>query len=136
MYTIRQVAERTGFSPDTLRYYEKIRLVEPPPMRGAGGVRLYSEDDVRMLSSLHCLKKTGLSLDDIKEFIQEGRCFANHANLNDDDLHKVADRVQILAGHLEQMEQQRQELDTIIQRTKEKLDAYNAILQQADKSKP
>ena len=52
MYSIGQAAELTGFSIDTLRYYEKIGLMKPPE-RGPGGLRSYSEEDVRMLSSLH-----------------------------------------------------------------------------------
>jgi DNA-binding transcriptional MerR regulator len=128
MYTIRQVAELTGFSPDTLRYYEKIGLLKSPE-RGSGGVRTYSDDNVHLLTSLNCLKKTGLSLEDIKEFIQEGQCFENHSSMWDlDDIQPLSSRSKILAEHLNRMEKQRQELDDIIKRTKEKLHFYNEIL--------
>jgi DNA-binding transcriptional MerR regulator len=128
MYTIRQVAELTGFSPDTLRYYEKIGLLNSP-QRGSGGVRAYSDDNVQMMNSINCLKKTGLSLEDIKEFIQEGQCFNNHSSLwSVDDLKTVSSRSKILSEHLISMEKQRQELDEIINLTKQKLDYYNEIL--------
>ncbi|SEB98647.1 MerR family transcriptional regulator [Paenibacillus sp. GP183] len=128
MYTIRQVAELTGFSPDTLRYYEKIGLLKSP-QRGSGGVRTYSDDDVHQVTSVNCLKKTGLSLDDIKEFIQEGQCFHNSSSMLDpDDIQTISSRSQILSEHLNTMENQRRELDDIINQTRVKLNYYNDIL--------
>lgn len=128
MYTIRQAAELTGFSPDTLRYYEKIGLLKSP-QRVSGGVRIYSEDNVHLLTSLNCLKKTGLSLEDMKEFIQEGQCFKNHTSKCDvDDIQTISSRSKILSNHLDRMEKQRQELDAIIQLTKERLLFYTEKL--------
>lgn len=129
MYSIGQVAELTGFSIDTLRYYEKIGLTKPPE-RGPGGLRSYSEEDLRMLSSLHCLKKTGLSLEEMKAFLQEGRCFATPAfPLSAEDREIIESRTQILSEHLTRMEAQYLALASIIGQTKEKLDFYNGILE-------
>ncbi|MFC5406045.1 MerR family transcriptional regulator [Cohnella soli] len=129
MHSIGQVAELTGFSIDTLRYYEKIGLTKPPE-RGPGGLRLYSDDDVRTLSSLHCLKKTGLSLEGMKEFLQEGRCLANAAfPLSAEDREIIANRTQILSEHLARMEAQYLALASLIEQTKDKLDFYNGVLE-------
>ncbi|MDQ0897471.1 MerR family transcriptional regulator [Paenibacillus sp. V4I7] len=129
MYSIGQAAELTSFSIDTLRYYEKIGLMKPPK-RGPGGLRSYSEDDVRQLSSLHCLKKTGLSLDEMKTFLQEGRCFANPAfPLSVEDRKTIESRVQILSEHMVRMEAQYLALANIIEETREKLDFYNGIIE-------
>ncbi|WP_199616013.1 MerR family transcriptional regulator [Paenibacillus alkalitolerans] len=129
MYSIGQAAELTGFSIDTLRYYEKIGLTKPPE-RGPGGLRSYSEEDVRMLSSLHCLKKTGLSLEEMKEFLQEGQCFANPAfPLSAEDREVIASRSKILSEHLARMEAQYLALASVIGQTREKLDFYNGILE-------
>ncbi|MET3287564.1 UNVERIFIED_CONTAM: DNA-binding transcriptional MerR regulator [Brevibacillus sp. OAP136] len=128
MYTIRQVAALTGFSPDTLRYYEKIGLL-PSPQRGPSGKRTYNDDNVRQLVSIRCLKKTGLSLEAIKDFISEGQCFANHSpSWTAEELHLLASRQKILSTHLDQMEKQRRELDALITETKQKLDYYKHIL--------
>jgi DNA-binding transcriptional MerR regulator len=133
MYTIRQVAELTGFSPDTLRYYEKIGLLKSPE-RGSGGVRTYSDDNVLLLTSINCLKKTGLSLEDIKEFMQDDQCFNKHSSMwSDDDIKTLSSRSKILSEHLNKMEEQRQELDDIIKLTKKKLDYYNEILNENTK---
>ena len=92
---------------------------------------MYSDEDVRLAVSIHCLKKTGLSLEDIKEFIQEGRCFANRsAEWSDDELQTVSSRARILAEHLNRMKQQRQALDDLIRQTEEKLDYYQSVLQE------
>ncbi|MEK0315608.1 MerR family transcriptional regulator [Cohnella sp. 56] len=132
MYSIGQAAEMTGFSIDTLRYYEKIGLVKPPA-RGPGGTRTYSEDDVKLLSSLHCLKRTGLSLEEMKAFLQEGRCFANpNLPLSDEDRETIESRTRILSGHLAHMEAQYRALADIMAQTQEKLDFYNGILDQKE----
>ncbi|KIL37803.1 MerR family transcriptional regulator [Gordoniibacillus kamchatkensis] len=129
MYTIGQVAEITGFSPDTLRYYEKLGLVKPPH-RSAGGIRTYNDDNVRSLTSLKCLKKTGLSLEEMKEFIQEGQCFANRSTLRDEDEISILNRIKILAEHLNRMEEQRRELDHLINLTQQNLKLHHELLQQ------
>ncbi|SFE07736.1 DNA-binding transcriptional regulator, MerR family [Paenibacillus catalpae] len=129
MYSIGQAAELTGFSIDTLRYYEKIGLTKQPD-RGPGGLRLYSEEDVRLLTSLHCLKKTGLTLEEMKNFLQEGRCFANPLfPLSAEDREVIASRTHILSEHLAKMEDQYLALASVIRQTKEKLDFYNGILE-------
>ena len=109
MYTIRQVAEVTGFSPDTLRYYEKLGLVEPA-RRGHGRVRTYSDDHVYALTVVKCLKKTGLSLEAIKEFLQERQILEHGEFPQRGDEHSVVKRIKLLSEHLERMEEQRRGL--------------------------
>ncbi|MCM3172274.1 MerR family transcriptional regulator [Paenibacillus sp. MER 99-2] len=67
-YTIKQIATHTGISEDTIRYYEKIALL-PRAERKGNGHRVYGQDDIDMLSLLSCLKKTGMSLDEIRPFL-------------------------------------------------------------------
>lgn len=128
MYSIGQAAELTGFSIDTIRYYEKIGLTKPAE-RSPGGLRSYSEDDVKRLSSLHCLKRTGLALEEMKAFLQEGRCFANPAfPLSGEDREAIESRTRILGEHLIRMEAQYRALADVIGQTKEKLDFYQELL--------
>ena len=68
MYTIQQMAEKTGLTAYTLRYYEDIALLEPIA-RANNGHRRYSEEDVRRVTFLKRLRKTGMSLEEIKHFI-------------------------------------------------------------------
>ncbi len=69
-YTISELAERTGLSIHTLRYYEKegvIRRVERTP----GGRRVYNEECVSMVVGALCLKEAGMTLPQIKEFFDK-----------------------------------------------------------------
>lgn len=68
IYTIQQVAEQTGLTSYTLRYYEDIGLLDPIA-RAANGHRRYSEADLNRIMMLMRLRKTNMSLDDMKYFI-------------------------------------------------------------------
>jgi DNA-binding transcriptional MerR regulator len=66
-YSIAEVAERSGLSADTLRYYEKIGLIEPPP-RDSGGRRTYTEDDLAWVAFLLKMRSTGMPIRMMKEY--------------------------------------------------------------------
>lgn len=67
---IGELAERTGLTQRTLRYYEEIGLL-PPTSRLEGGFRLYSEADLRRLEHILELKRLlGFSLLEIKEMVE------------------------------------------------------------------
>ena len=68
-YSIAQAAERSGLSIDTLRYYERIGLVDPPA-RDSGGRRLYSDDDLQWLEFLTKLRTTGMPIRMMREYAQ------------------------------------------------------------------
>lgn len=56
---ISEAAARTGLSIDTLRFYEKIGLIDPPP-RDAAGRRTYGEDTIGWVRFLAQLNATGM----------------------------------------------------------------------------
>lgn len=67
---IGEVAERTGVTQRTLRFYEEKGLLKPPS-RLEGGFRLYSEDDVRRVERIKRLQTLlGFTLADIKEMVE------------------------------------------------------------------
>lgn len=68
-YQIGEVAERTGVTQRTLRFYEEKGLLEPPE-RMDGGFRLYSEDDINRVTYIRRLQDLlGFSLSEIKEMV-------------------------------------------------------------------
>ena len=67
-YSIREMADLIGVSPSTLRYYDKEGLM-PVIERTTGGIRVFKDSDIEWLRIIDCLKKTGMSLKDIKQFI-------------------------------------------------------------------
>ncbi|MBP2651393.1 MAG: MerR family transcriptional regulator [Firmicutes bacterium] len=67
-YTVSKVAERTGLTISTLRYYDKEGLL-PFVDRTAGGARNFKESDFEWLAVITCLKQTGMPIKRIKQFI-------------------------------------------------------------------
>ncbi|GAB4535056.1 MAG: hypothetical protein Fur0018_25190 [Anaerolineales bacterium] len=65
---IKELAERSGVSVKTIRYYEEIGVL-PPPKRAPNGYRLYNETDVERLRLVAGARRLDLSLDEIKEII-------------------------------------------------------------------
>jgi len=64
-YTIGQLARLSGFGVETIRYYERERLVSQPPRRAAG-YRQYPETTLARLRFIRHAKELGFSLRDIK----------------------------------------------------------------------
>ena len=67
MYTIGQVAEMFGLPISTLRYYDKQGLF--PNMERVSGIRRFSEQEIEALRVIECLKKAGMEIQDIKQFM-------------------------------------------------------------------
>lgn len=65
--TIHEVAGRTGLTPHTLRYYERIGLISPVG-RAAGGQRRYAEADIAWVEFLVRLRATRMPIARMKEF--------------------------------------------------------------------
>jgi DNA-binding transcriptional MerR regulator len=65
---IGEVAERTGLSLRTIRYYEEVDLVVPSA-RSQGGFRLYTEPDVQRLDVIKRMKPLGFQLEEMRELL-------------------------------------------------------------------
>ena len=67
-YTIGEIAERSGFSASSLRYYEGIGLVVPPA-RSEAGYRLYDDRSLARLAFIARAKQLGCSLEEIADLV-------------------------------------------------------------------
>lgn len=67
MYTIGQVSKKVGLPISTLRYYDKQGLF--PEMERIAGNRVFSDKEIEALRIIECLKKSGLEIKDIKQFM-------------------------------------------------------------------
>ena len=68
-YTISEIAKKINISPYTLRFYAKEGLL-PFVERSESGIRMFKDKDFEWLFLIDCLKKTGMSLKDIKTFVE------------------------------------------------------------------
>ncbi|MEP9384067.1 MerR family transcriptional regulator [Nocardioides sp. KR10-350] len=74
-YSIAEAAERTGLTPDTLRYYERDGLMVRPVVRSSSGHRRYSDDDLDWIVMITRLRATGMPIRDVRrysELVREG----------------------------------------------------------------
>jgi len=62
------LAKRAGIGAETVRYYERIGLLEEPA-RTASGYRVYERGDLARLRFIRRAKELGFSLEDIRELI-------------------------------------------------------------------
>lgn len=68
MYSIGQVSEMFNIPASTLRYYDKEGLF--PAMERSSGIRQFTDNELDALRVINCLKKSGLEIKDIKQFMQ------------------------------------------------------------------
>ena len=67
-WLIGELSDRVGVSAHTIRYYERLGLLEPSK-RTESGYRIYSEENEERLRFIQKAKRFGLSLDEIKQLI-------------------------------------------------------------------
>lgn len=87
-YTIGECSRRTGFTMDTLRYYERLGLIDGVE-RTSTGQRRFNEDHVSWLGTLKCLRDTGMPVEQMCRF----------AELVRSGDHTMAERVRLLEEH-------------------------------------
>lgn len=67
--TIQEVSRRSGLSEPTLRYYEKIGLIEHVQRDESSGHRRYGPAIVHRIEALACLRVTGMSVQDMRSYL-------------------------------------------------------------------
>jgi DNA-binding transcriptional MerR regulator len=117
LYSPREAVAKTGFSLDTLRYYERIGLLDDIE-RNASGQRVFSDDDLAWLGVLRCLRDTGMP-------IARMRRYAELARGGDET---VAERKALLEEHDESIERRIAELRDEQVRIREKIAFYRGEL--------
>lgn len=117
MYTIDEVARRTGVSAYTLRYYERIGLLEPVN-RAASGHRRYSEDDVGRVQFLTLLRQTGMPIRDMRRFVDLTRAGD----------HTIRQRVAALRAHRDALAAQLALLNRHFTAIEHKISVYEELL--------
>ncbi|MEO6921116.1 MAG: MerR family transcriptional regulator [Collimonas sp.] len=93
--TIQQAAAATGLSIHTLRYYEKIGLIDPVP-RQSNQHRLYRQEDMRWIEFLLRLRATGMSIQQMLRYAELRRL--------GDRLGSVSERKALLERHAATLE--------------------------------
>lgn len=115
-YTPAEASERSGFSIDTLRYYEREGIL-PAVRRTPGGHRVYTDSELGLLDFLKCLRETGMPVEKLRRYGELCR-----------SADTIPDRIALLEQHAEAVERQLQEILAQQRRLAEKLDWYRGEL--------
>ncbi|MDE7170226.1 MAG: MerR family transcriptional regulator [Mucispirillum sp.] len=109
---IGEFSKRTGLSIDTLRYYEKEKLLTP--QRDFNDRRVYCEADIRWVEFIIRLKETGMPLKEIRRYARlraKGDCTMN-------------ERLEMLIAHKANLEAQIEKLNEHNKRLDDKIKYY------------
>lgn len=103
---IGELAQQAGVTVQTVRFYERRRLL-PEPLRKQSGYRQYGENELKQLRFIRQAKSLGFSLDEIREIIRSrgrGECPCTDViAMAERHLHDVSEQ-------LEKLEKFKQEL--------------------------
>ena len=90
--TIGALSKQTACNIETIRYYERIALLPPPP-RTEGGHRLYSESHLRRLTFIRLARELGFTLDEVRSLL----------SLVDDGSYTCGDVLALTTEHLKEV---------------------------------
>lgn len=116
-YSIKEVAEKTGLTAHTLRYYDKEGLL-PLLEKSESGIRRFTDNDLEWLSLITCLKGTGMSIASIREYITLA--------LKGDET--AESRLQIFLKQKENVERQIETLQKHLDTVNWKIEHYKDVL--------
>ena len=112
-YTIGEVVARTGLTAHTLRWYERIGLLEPPA-RSHSGQRRFSDHDLTWLDFLGKLRLTAMPVADM----------VRYADLRREGEHTSAARQELLVRHRDEVRQRIADLQATLLIIDHKIDLY------------
>ncbi|MFA9381153.1 MAG: MerR family transcriptional regulator [Acetanaerobacterium sp.] len=114
-YSIKQVAEKTSLKPHVLRYYEQEGLL-PDISRSESGMRRYSEYDLEWLGLICCLKNTGMTIKQIREFVA--------LSMQGDET--LRHRCDMLIEHKKNVEGQIRDMEQHLHKVCEKIECFSS----------
>lgn len=106
-YTVGEIAKELNVAASTLRYYDKEGLL-PFVDRSSGGIRVFKDEDLPGLKLIECLKKTGMSIKDIKHFMD---CTLQGDATIEERLSIISDQRDAVIQHIQEMQAMLEMLD-------------------------
>lgn len=111
--TIKDVAEKYEISQDTLRYYERIKMI-PEVHRTKGGIRDYTEEDLRWVELALCMRSAGLPIEAMIEYVR----------LYQEGDETIPARLDLLKGQMEVLTEQKKQIEATMERLSYKISKY------------
>ncbi len=117
-YTIIEVEKKTNISSHTLRFWAKKGLF-PFIQRDKNGVKYFSNKDIGWVEWVACLRSTGMSLEDIKEYVY----------LFPKGIKTAPRRRELLEKQYNKIKEDMQNLQKVQEKLKYKLDLYSEMIE-------
>ena len=114
LLTMGRFAEKTGCDRETIRYYERIGLVDEPS-RSDAGYRLYQERDIRRLGFVLRCRQLGFSIDEVRGLL----------GLVDENNYSCSDIQSLTQTHLIEVRKKLKDLRTLERALKEMVASCN-----------
>lgn len=115
--TIKEVSEKYHISQDTLRYYERVKMI-PPVHRTPGGIRDYTEEDIGWLEFALCMRNAGLPVESVIEYL----------SLYMQGEETIPARLELLKNQMTNLEEQKKQLEGTIEHLSYKIGKYEDAL--------
>lgn len=107
-YSIGQISEKFNLTISQIRYYDKEGLL--PNLKRVNGIRKFDDNDVETIFLIECLKKCGLQIKEIKQFIEWTKEGDNTIDL----------RLEFFNKQKQKVEKEMQELNKVLDMVKYK----------------
>ncbi len=107
MLKISDVAKRLDISASTIRYYDKLELLTDMK-RDENGIRWFTQEDIDRLAIILCLKKTGMSMSDMKEFMN---IYADKCTCIEEKVARIQRQKTILLDKIHELEESVEQSD-------------------------
>lgn len=117
LYTMKQVCNQTALTYDTLKFYCNEGLV-PNVKRDKNNYRMFSKKDIDWIKSLTCLKNCGMSITEMKEYLN--LCLQGESS--------IPERQKILVEKRKELQHKIQEIQENIDYIDWKQNFYNDVL--------
>jgi DNA-binding transcriptional MerR regulator len=112
-YSIKEISRLTNLSAHVLRYYEKEGLLTDIK-RSETGIRRYSEDNLESLRMVCCLKNTGMSIKQMRDFM----------NLELQGDKTLKQRIESLYKHKSEVEKKINEMNLHLEKVSHKIEVF------------
>lgn len=112
--SIGQVSQRTGIPIETLRFYDRTGLLGELP-RTSGGHRVFDDIALGLLDVVVRLRRTGMPISDVREFVELARTDTNRRG-----------RIDMLQRHRQRVTDQLAQLTADLRVIDWKIEAYGA----------
>ena len=117
LYTMKQTCEKTGLTYDTLKFYCNEGLI-PNVKRDKNNYRVFNDKDIAWIKSLSCLKSCGMSIVEMKEYLE--LCLKGKSS--------IPERQEILNNKLKELEYKINKIQDSINYIHWKQNFYNDVL--------